>query len=78
MRWLDKYPWLYHCSECGARVKVTKTGEVTRTCKHTTATINAPRRSILTGDGTMQGVPYRLRVEWHIRKFLTWLTGRCV
>ena len=77
MRWLDKFPHLYNCGECGAKVKV-KGDEVIRTCKHTTAAINAPRRSILTGDGTMQGVPYRLRVEWYIRKFLTWLTGRCV
>jgi len=78
MRWLDKYPPLYNCSECGAKVKVSKTGEVTRTCNHTTATINAPRRTILTGDGTLNGVPWKLRIDWHIRKLLSSLTGRCV
>lgn len=77
MGWLDKYPYLYNCAECGAKVKVKK-DKVTRTCKHTTATINAPRRVILTGDGTMNGVPYSMRVNWYVRKFLTWLTGRCV
>lgn len=78
MDWFDKYPYLYNCSECGAKVKVNRKGEVTRTCKHTTATVNAPRRVLLTGDGTMQGVPYRLRLMWYVRKFLTWATGRCV
>jgi hypothetical protein len=77
MRWLDKYPYLYNCAECGAKVNVT-TDKVTRTCKHTTATINAPRKSILTGDGTLNGVPYKMRIEWHVRRLLTWLTGRCV
>jgi hypothetical protein len=75
--WLDKYPHLYNCSECGAKVKVNKQGEVRRTCNHTTS-INAPRRVILTGDGTLNGVPFSMRIEWHIRKFLTLLTGRCV
>jgi len=74
---LPQYPYLYSCAECGAKVKVRK-DKVKRTCKHTTATINAPRKSLLTGDGTMNGVPYRLRVDWYIRKFLTWATGRCV
>ena len=78
MAWLDKYPWLYHCAECGARVRVNQQGEVTRTCKHTTATINAPRRVILTGDGTLNRAPLRMRLSWQIRKFLTWATGRCV
>ena len=74
--WLDKYPYLYHCAECGAKVKV-KANEVKRTCKHN-GTINAPRRVILTGDGTLNGVPVTKRIEWHIRRFLTLLTGRCV
>jgi hypothetical protein len=74
---LSRYPYLYNCAECGAKVKVKPEG-VKRTCDHSTATINAPRRSILTGDGTLNGVPYRMRVEWHVRKFLTRLTGRCV
>jgi hypothetical protein len=78
MGWLDKYPWLYNCSICKARVKVAKDGKVTRTCNHTTASINAPRRVILTGDGTLNKAPFKMRWEWHIRKFLTWLTGRCV
>jgi len=78
MRWLDKFPHLYNCSVCGAKVKVNRKGEVTKTCNHTTASVNAPRRVLLTGDGTMQGVPFKLRLEWHIRKFLTRLTGRCV
>jgi hypothetical protein len=75
----SRFPYLYHCAECGAKVKVkASTGKVTRTCNHVTATINAPRRSLLTGDGTMNGVPYTMRVEWHVRKFLTWATGRCI
>jgi len=78
MRWLDKYPHLYNCAECGAKVKVRKTGEVKRTCNHTTATINAPRKVLLTGDGTLNGVPLTMRIDWHLRRFLTWLTGRCV
>ena len=72
-----QYPYLYSCAECGAKVKVTK-DKVTRKCNHTTATINAPRKSLLTGDGTLNGVPYRLRLDWYIRKALTRLTGRCV
>ena len=74
---LSKYPYLYSCAECGAKAKVTQT-KVTRTCSHSTATINAPRKSLLTGDGTMNGVPYKVRVEWFVRKVLTRLTGRCV
>lgn len=74
---LSRYPHLYNCSLCGAKVKVTD-GRITRTCKHTTAAINAPRRVILTGDGTMNGVPITMRINWYIRKFLTALTGRCV
>jgi len=72
-----QYPYLYNCAECGAKVKVKSTG-VKRTCNHTTAEINAPRKSILTGDGTMNGVPFKMRMEWHLRKFLTRLTGRCI
>lgn len=72
-----QYPYLYSCAECGAKVKVKPEG-VKRTCSHTTAAINAPRKSLLTGDGTMNGVPYRMRLEWHLRKFLTRVTGRCV
>lgn len=78
MGWLDRYPYLYHCAECGAKVRVTKDGEVTRTCKHNTATINAPRRVILTGDGTLNSQPLTLRINWHIRRFLTLVSGRCV
>lgn len=78
MAWLDNYPWLYHCAQCRARVKVDKKGEVKRTCNHSTATINAPRRVILTGDGTLNRAPLRLRLSWHLRKLLTRLTGRCV
>lgn len=77
MKWLDKYPHLYNCSSCGSKVKISKQGEVTRTCGHTT-TINAPRKVILTGDGTMNGVPFKLRLGWYFRKVLTRLTGRCV
>lgn len=77
MRWLEKYPYLYHCSTCKAKVKVNPQGEVTRTCKHTT-TINAPRKVILTGDGTLNRAPFKMRLEWQIRKLLTRITGRCV
>lgn len=73
----SKYPYLYNCAECGAKVKVNESG-VKRTCNHLTANINAPRKSLLTGDGTLNGVPYRVRVEWHLRCFLTRLTGRCI
>ena len=78
MSWLDQYPYLYNCAECHAKVKVDKTGKVTRTCNHTTASVNAPRRVILTGDGTLNGVPITTRIDWHIRKLLTRITGRCV
>jgi len=78
MRWLSRYPHLYNCAECGAKVKVSKTAEVTRTCSHTTATINAPRRVILTGDGTLNQQPLKVRLGWNLRKFLTWATGRCI
>lgn len=77
MGWLDKYPYLYNCAECGAKARVTK-DKVKRTCNHTTATINAPRKVLLTGDGTLNGVPMTVRLDWHLRRFLTWLTGRCV
>jgi hypothetical protein len=78
MKWLDKYPYLYNCSVCGAKVKVKPTGEVTRKCNHTTATVNAPRKVILTGDGTLNGVPASQKFGWHFRKLLTALTGRCI
>lgn len=77
MGWLDRFPYLYNCAECGAKVRVTK-DKVTRTCKHNTAKINAPRRVILTGDGTLNKLPYRMKVEWYLRKWLTLATGRCV
>ena len=72
-----QYPYLYSCAECGAKARVTK-DKVKRTCNHTTATINAPRKGLLTGDGTLNGVPMTVRLDWHLRRFLTWLTGRCV
>lgn len=72
-----QYPYLYSCAECGAKARVTK-DKVKRTCNHTTATINAPRKSLLTGDGTLNGVPMTVRLDWHLRRFLTWATGRCV
>ena len=72
-----QFPYLYSCAECGAKATISKTGEVTRTCKHTT-TINAPRKVILTGDGTLNSQPLKVRIDWHVRRFLTWLTGRCV
>jgi hypothetical protein len=72
-----QYPYLYNCAECSAKVKVKPEG-VTRTCNHTTATINAPRRCLLTGDGTLNGVPFKTRLNWHLRRFLTWATGRCI
>lgn len=78
MKWFDRYPYLYNCAECGAKVKVSKQGEVTRTCNHMMATINAPRRVILTGDGTLNKAPFKMQLEWYFRKFLTRLTGRCV
>ncbi len=76
MGWLDKYPYLYNCAECGAKVKV-KSERVIRTCKHT-GTINAPRKVILTGDGTLNGIPRSMKLLWQFRKLLTWLTGRCI
>lgn len=72
-----QYPYLYSCAECGAKAKVNLDG-VKRTCNHTTASINAPRKVILTGDGTLNRAPIKVQLDWHIRKFLTWLTGRCV
>lgn len=78
MTWLEKYPYLYNCAECGAKVKVSRTGEVTRTCNHTTATVNAPRKVLLTGDGTLNKAPLRMRWGWYLRCWLTRLTGRCI
>jgi len=72
----QQYPYLYSCSTCGKKAKVSLKG-VKRTCNHTT-TINAPRKVILTGDGTLNNQPLKVRIEWNVRKFLTWLTGRCV
>ena len=72
-----QYPYLYNCADCGAKVKVKLEG-VKRTCNHTTATINAPRKCLLTGDGTLNGVPIKMRLNWHVRRFLTWATGRCI
>ena len=72
-----QYPYLYSCAACGAKVKVKLDG-VKRTCNHTTATINAPRRSLLTGDGTLNGLPLKTRLAWRIRCLLTRLTGRCI
>lgn len=71
-----QFPYLYSCSTCGKKVKVKADG-VKRTCSHTT-TINAPRKVILTGDGTLNNQPLRMRIDWNIRKFLTWATGRCI
>jgi hypothetical protein len=71
-----KYPYLYSCSTCGAKANVT-TDKVKRSCNHTT-TINAPRKVILTGDGTLNSVPYKVQFSWHLRRFLTWVTGRCI
>jgi len=76
--WFDKYPYLYNCAECGSKVKVSKSGEVKRTCNHVTASVNAPRRVILTGDGTLNKSPVKVQLEWYVRKFLTTMTGRCV
>lgn len=77
MAWLDKYPYLYNCAECGAKVKVTES-EARRTCNHETAKINAPRRALVTGDGTLNGVRWKLRWEWRLRCLLSRVTGRCV
>lgn len=71
-----QFPYLYSCSTCGKKVKVGLNG-VKRKCNHTT-TINAPRKVILTGDGTLNSQPLKARINWHIRKFLTRLTGRCI
>lgn len=73
-----QFPYLYSCAECGAKVKVSEHGDVKRTCNHTTATINAPRKSILTGDGTLNGVPFKMRMAWRIRCLLTRMTGRSI
>jgi DNA-directed RNA polymerase subunit RPC12/RpoP len=75
------FPYLYNCAECGAKVKVKVRGEtveVRRTCNHANAVVNAPRRVLLTGDGTMSSLPWRIRLAWKVRVFLSWLTGRCV
>lgn len=71
-----QYPYLYSCSTCGKKAKVTPT-KVKRSCNHTT-TINAPRKVILTGDGTLNKQPLKMQIDWHVRRFLTWATGRCV
>lgn len=73
-----QFPYLYSCSECGKKVKVNKHGEVKRSCSHREATVNAPRKVILTGDGAMNGLPRRVRWGWTLRCWLTRLTGRSI
>jgi hypothetical protein len=74
-----QYPYLYSCSECGRKIKIDKhTHEVKRSCSHNYATINAPRKSILTGDGTLNRLALRMRWEWALRCWLTRLTGRSI
>jgi hypothetical protein len=73
-----QFPYLYSCAECGKKVRVKKTGEVKRSCSHREATINAPRKSILTGDGTLNSLPRRQRWQWTVRCWLTRVTGRSI
>jgi len=73
-----QFPYLYSCAECGAKVKVSQHGKVTRTCSHKTAPINAPRKSILTGDGTLNSLPRTQRWAWTLRCWLTRFTGRSI
>lgn len=77
MGWLDRFPYLYNCEVCGAKVKVHEHG-IKRTCSHATAKVMAPRRALVTGDGSLNAVGWKLRWEWRLRCWLTRLTGRCV
>jgi hypothetical protein len=73
---------LYYCAECKRRVRVTPVeGEepvIQRFCEHHDAQIIAPRRAILTGDGTINSLPPMQRAAWNMRSFLSNLTGRNV
>lgn len=70
---------LYYCSECGKAVKVIGTEQpiIKRSCGHSGMVI-APRRAILTGDGTLGSLPIGKRIAWQFRSWLSNVTGRCV
>jgi hypothetical protein len=73
---------LYYCAECKRRVRVTPVeGEepiIQRFCEHHDAQIIAPRKVILTGDGTINGLPVTERIAWNFRSYISNLTGRNV
>lgn len=80
---MKKFPHLYYCEECGAKVTVKARGIgveplVIRSCQHGCAQVIAPRRAILTGDGTLGKLPVHRRIAWHLRSWLSNLTGRCI
>lgn len=73
---------LYYCAECKrrVRVKVVEGGEpvIQRFCEHHDAQIIAPRKAILTGDGTVSSLPPMERAAWNARSWLSNITGRNV
>lgn len=75
-----RFPPLYYCSVCQATVHVTAGAHVviTRSCKHATATVIAPRRAVLTGQGNLSKAPLRTRWQWALRSWATRVTGRCI
>lgn len=72
---------LYYCAECKRRVRVkaVEGGEpiIQRFCEHT-GQIIAPRKAILTGDGTINSLPPMQRAIWNFRSCISNLTGRNV
>lgn len=80
MRWLDRVVGLplYYSNVCRLRVRVAvRNGVVTitRPCGECGCHVNAPRRSILAGEGGLN-VVNRTRMRWY--KIAAALTRRCV
>lgn len=73
---------LYYCAECKRRARVTPVegGDpiIQRFCEHHDAQIIAPRKAILTGDGTIKSLPPLERAAWNARSWLSNVTGRNV
>ena len=58
----------YACAHCGAEVKVSPEGDITRTCTHHGQTIVAERTSILYGEGGAAGLTLADRARAALRK----------
>ena len=82
MSFLDRHPFLYSCSVCGAEVKVTTRGEGTEpekkfSCEHTDATIWANRSVTLYGKGDVGFITQQTRrFRLTLKRFMELATGR--